>query len=93
MGLNLRYNLFHLVQAQAVYAVYREFYGKRRRTVLLEGCENAAISIYHSQNDWVVVELGSGWEWKERREAQLLVSNRLGCPGFLAFVYDGVFWG
>lgn len=93
MGLKLRYNLFYQVQAQDVYGVYREFYGKRGRTVLLEGCANDAISIYHPQNDWVVVKLDSGWEWKERREAQLLVSNRLCCPGFLAFVYDGIFWG
>lgn len=93
MGLMLRYNLFYQVQAKNVYGAYREFYGNRRRTILFEGRERDAISIYHPQNEWTVVNLGSGWEWKERREAQLLVSNRLYCPGFLVFVYDGIYWG
>jgi len=38
-------------------------------------------------------DLGSGWEWKVRREAQLFVSRTLWCPGFLIFVYDGNYWG
>jgi hypothetical protein len=41
----------------------------------------------------VVVALDSGWEWKERREAQLYVSQTLLCAGFLIFVYDGDYWG
>lgn len=93
MGLKLRYNLFYEVQAKDVYGMYREFYGNCGRTLLFKGCERDEISIYHPQNQWVVVELGSGWEWKERREVQLLVSYRLCCPGFLAFVYDGDYWG
>src|SRR5262249_55053931 len=28
-----------------------------------------------------------------RREAQLFVSKELHCPGFLIFVYDGIYWG
>lgn len=69
MGLKLRYNLFYGVQAKDVYAVYREFYGNRRRAILFEGSERDAISVYNPQNEWVIVKLGSGWEWKERREA------------------------
>lgn len=93
MGLKLRYNLFYQVQPQDVYSAYREFYGNRGRIILFEGHDRDAISIYQPQDEWVVVELGSGWEWKERREAQLLVSKRLYCPGFLAFAYDGIYWG
>lgn len=93
MGLKLRYNLFYDVQAADVYSVYQEFYGKQKRIVLFEGHAEDAISIYCSKHKWVVVWLGSGWEWQERRKVQRLVSDRLGCPGFLAFVYDGIYWG
>jgi hypothetical protein len=93
MGLFLRYNLFHKVSASLVYGAYCSFYEKRGRPLQQIGSERQSIDFYCEENDWTVVDLDAGWEWKERREAQLLVSRRLGCSGFLIFVFDGDYWG
>ena len=93
MGLTLRYNLFHGTTAVAVYGAYVSFYEERGRPLQPVGKDWRSIEFHHEHNGWVVVALDSGWEWKERREAQLFVSQRLWCPGFLVFVYDGDYWG
>jgi hypothetical protein len=93
MGLKLRYNLFHDTTAAAVYGAFVSFYQKRGRPLQLSHDDSDGYRFYREHNGWVVVDWDAGWEWKERREAQLLVSQRLCCPGFLIFVYDGDYWG
>jgi hypothetical protein len=93
MGLKLRYNLFYNTTAAAVYGAYVSFFEERDRPLRPTGNERHRIDFHHTHNGWVVVALDAGWEWEERREVQLLVSRRLLCPGFLAFVYDGDYWG
>jgi hypothetical protein len=80
----LRYNLFYSTAG----AVFEQFTSHYRRRGLA-----AEINFYRERNGWVVVELDAGWEWELRREVQLAVSDALGCPGFLVFVYDGDYWG
>jgi hypothetical protein len=93
MGLKLRYNLFHSVTAPAVYGMLLNFYAARGRPLQQTGTDDERIDVHEADNNWVVVSLDSDWEWKERREAQLYVSQRLSCLGFLIFVYDGDYWG
>lgn len=93
MGLTLRYNLFHNVSAKAVHGAYVSLYQERGRLLQSEGDELRRIDFHEQQNGWVAVDLDIGWEWKERREIQLLASRRLRCAGFLIFVYDGDYWG
>jgi hypothetical protein len=93
MGLFLRYNLFANTTAAAVYGCYTSFYAKRGRPLDRIGDERDRIEFHNEENRWVVVNLDRGWEWKERREVQQFVSQRLWCPGFLVFVYDGDYWG
>jgi len=84
MGLMLRYNLFYSTAG----AVFEQFTSNFRRRGL-----TADINFYREHNGWVVVELDLGWEWEVSRAVQLAVSDALGCPGFLVFVYDGDYWG
>jgi hypothetical protein len=93
MGLMLRCNLFHGTTAAAVYGAYVSFYEQRHRPLRVMGEDWQRIDFHCESNGWVVVSLDEGWEWKERREAQLFASRRLWCPGFLVFVYDGDYWG
>lgn len=93
MGLKLRYNLFHGTTSAAVCGAYTSFYERRGRPLQLTGGAARRLDFYQETNGWVVVSLDGGWEWKERREAQLFVSRCLWCPGFLVFVYDGSYWG
>src|SRR3954447_26442196 len=97
MGLMLRYYLFHGVTADTVSGALQSFYAARRRPLKPSNASTAisgdALTIHDADNNWVAVELDRGWEWKERREAQLFVSKRLWCPGFLICVYDGDYWG
>jgi hypothetical protein len=93
MGLKLRYNLFYNTTAPAVYGAYASFYEQRGRPLEIQGDDQRRIDFHIENNGWVLVALDGGWEWKERREAQLFVSRRLMCPGFLVFVYDGEYWG
>jgi len=80
----LRYNLFYSTAG----AVFEQFTSNFRRRGLA-----ADINFYREDNGWVAAELDRGWEWEIRREVQLVVSDALGCPGFLVFVYDGDYWG
>jgi len=66
---------------------------KEGRPLQSTGQDCQRIDFYQECDSWVVVSLDRGWEWKERREAQISVSRRLWCPGFLVFVYDGNYWG
>src|SRR5947208_1151164 len=97
MGLKLRYYLFHGVTSGAVCGALQSFYAARGRPLQeakpYTEPSDRTLDVYAVDKDWVVVGLDSGWEWKERREAQLFVSQRLWCPGFLIFVYDGDYWG
>lgn len=93
MGLKLRYQLFHDVSTENVLGAYSSFYVARQRRLLDAGSERQAITFHCEQNGWVSVDLDAGWEWKERREVQLFVSQALGCAGFLVYVYDGLYWG
>jgi len=97
MALKLRYYLFYGVTSGAVYGSLKSFYAARARPLQLSNPNaepsDESIDVYEVDNNWVVVGLDSGWEWKERREAQLFVSQRLRCPGFLVFIYDGDYWG
>lgn len=93
MGLKLRYQVFRHTTASAVYGAYLSFYESRGRPLQVTGADWQRIDFHREIDDWVVVSLDGGWEWKERRELQLSVSSRLWCPGFLIFVYDGDYWG
>ena len=93
MGLMLRYNLFYKTTGDAVCGALKSFYARRGKPLQLAGPEDKRIDVHGQDNNWVVVALDGGWEWNERREAHLFVSQRLWCPGFLVFVYDGDYWG
>ncbi|SRR6266545_1702132 len=93
MGLMLRYNLFRDVTAPAVYGMLLNFYAQRGRPLKHAGTDDERIDVHDADNGWVVVELDSGWEWNERRQAQRYVSQHLVCAGLLVFVYDGDYWG
>ena len=99
MGLALRYNLFHGVDARSVYGALSAYWASRRhrlaermpRTPPLRAADEYVL---HEQRDgWTLLSWDGGWEWTRRREAQLHVSRALGCLGLLVFVYDGRYWG
>ena len=92
LGLKLRYNLF-CSSAAPVYDAFASFYGRRGSKLQPAGDGQGSLNFYSENNGWTVVDLGSGWEWKVRREAQLFVSRTVSCAGFLVFVYDGDYWG
>ena len=92
MGLKLRYNLFRS-PAEPVYDAFATFYGQRGFKLRDADDGRGRLNFYCEHAGWTVVDLGSGWEWKVRREAQLFVSQAAWCAGFLIFVYDGEYWG
>jgi hypothetical protein len=92
VGLKLRYNLFYST-TEPVFDAFASFYGRRGRRLHAAHDESGSLNFYGEHNGWVVVDLGGGWEWKVRREAQLVVSRSVWCPGFLIFAYDGNYWG
>jgi hypothetical protein len=93
MGLKLRLNLYYQVEARAVYGAYKAFYAARGRDFLDSGNESGEFTLHDQDQNWTALSLDAGWEWSLRRQAQLEVSRRLGCKGFLIFVYDGNYWG
>lgn len=93
MGLALRYNLFHDVDAIEVLNSVKAFYSPRGFQIAQSGLERRRFDLHATRDEWAILSLDGGWEWKIRREAQLFVSKRLGCTGFLVFVYDGDYWG
>jgi hypothetical protein len=84
--------LFYAPSA-AVYEAFASFYGRRGSRLQPAEQDAARLHFYRERNGWTVVDLGDGWEWTVRREAQLFVSRTLKCPGFLIFVHDGDYWG
>lgn len=93
MGLKLRLNLYYRVDAHHVYGAYKRFYAARGRDLVESGDEFCKFTLHETDQDWTVLSLDGGWEWSERRQAQLEVSRQLNCRGFLIFVYDGDYWG
>ncbi|MBN1909509.1 MAG: hypothetical protein JW818_07220 [Pirellulales bacterium] len=93
MGLKLRLNLYYQVEARAVYGAYKGFYASIGKNLVESGDDLFKFILFEKDQDWTVLWLDGGWEWSVRREAQLEVSRRLNCIGFLIFVYDGDYWG
>lgn len=93
MGLSLKLNLFRDVHHDAVLLALREFHS--RRGFELQACEysNSSYELHEAEDNWVVLAFPMGWNWELWRAAQLFVSQRLCCCGFLIFVYDGDYWG
>jgi hypothetical protein len=88
LGLKLRYNLFHDVSAPSVWGALKSFYRGRE----LEPSDDN-YQLHEQDGRWTLLSWDGGWEWTQRRQAQLHVSERLHCPGLLVFVYDGEYWG
>jgi hypothetical protein len=93
MALNLRLNLFHQVEAAHVWGALRELYAARRASVVETTARGNDYELYALDSSWCVLDWDAGWEWKQRREAQLFVSKRLQCKGLLVFVFGGAYWG
>ena len=91
VGLKLRLNLFHDLDASDVFGALASFYGKRGASLVSERDRQRRYELYDRQGHWCVLDWDGGWEWKQRREAQLFVSERLHTAGLLIFVYDGEF--
>jgi hypothetical protein len=93
MGLVLRLNLFHDVEAADVYGALTAFYKKCGASLVEEQGKERHYQLHQRQGRWCVLEWDRGWEWQTRRAAQLFVSSRLYTAGLLIFVYDGDYWG
>jgi len=93
MGLFLRYNLFYDVTHDNVYAAYARFYAECRQPLQSSGDEQFKLTIHETENNWVAIDLDSGWERDVRQAAYLFASQLLSCPGFFVYVYDGLHWG
>jgi hypothetical protein len=88
-------NAFRGVSHVDVDAALAEFWSRHDRLVEPVPLDASvdAFGIYEQRNGWTVVSWTIGWEWKLRRQAQVHVSEALGCAGILVFVYDGDDWG
>jgi hypothetical protein len=93
VGLKLRLNLFHDQDAPDVFGALAAFYGKRGASLVEERDRQRRYDLYGRKGHWCVLDWDGGWEWKQRREAQLFVSTQLRAAGLLIFVYDGDYWG
>jgi hypothetical protein len=99
MGLKLRYNLFFAVTQHVVYKTYADFWMEHGYhltdvpTRPLAERDFATYTLYRSDGYWTLLDWCGGWEWDLRRQAQLHVSQALGCPGLLVFEFDGDYWG
>jgi hypothetical protein len=93
VGLFLRLNAFRDADAGAVFGALATFYGRRGAALIAESDERRRYDLHERRGAWCVLEWDAGWEWKQRREAQLHVSGQLGVVGILVFVYDGEHWG
>jgi hypothetical protein len=93
MGLALRLNAFRDVEAADVYGALATFYAQRGAVLVPEVERRRRYDLRERRGRWCVLEWDAGWEWTQRREAQLHVSRQLGVPGLLVFVYDGDYWG
>jgi hypothetical protein len=94
VGLFMRTNAFHGVSHVDVRAALAEFWSRHDRQVQPTPEPRVDAFALHEQRDgWTVLDWTRGWEWTLRRQAQLHVSEALGCTGLLVFVYDGDYWG
>ena len=93
VGLKLRLNLFEGVAAPDVYGALTAFYAKRGAALAAEPDRWRRYELHHRQGRWCVLDWDGGWEWKQRREAQLFVSMQLHTTGLLVFAFDGEYWG
>src|SRR5690348_3986845 len=94
MGLMLRGYLFYSVGASDVCGALKEWYAAHGIPLDTTGPVYESIGVHEPDNNWVVAELATpGWYWQERRKVGAFISERLWCPGFLVFVYDGEYWG
>ncbi|WP_432988629.1 hypothetical protein [Dactylosporangium sp. CA-233914] len=95
MGLFVRINAFRGVGHADVHAALAEFWSRHARRVEQVPADEwvDAFNLYEQRDGWTVMRWTSGWEWTLRRQAQLHVSEALGCAGILVFVYDGDDWG
>jgi hypothetical protein len=94
VGFFMRINAFRGVSHADVYAALDEFWTRHGRRIALESDQKAdTFELYEQLDDWTVLDWTRGWEWKLRRQAQLYVSEKLGCAGILVFVHDGDYWG
>src|SRR5215471_16393904 len=93
MGLNLRLNLFHDVEAPDVFGMLAAFYWQRGARLVPEERPDRRYDLHHRRDHWCVLDWDGGWEWQLRRAAQLFVSERLKAAGLLVFVHDGDYWG
>jgi hypothetical protein len=91
----MRVNAFRGVAHTDVYAALAEFWSRhdRRAEPVPPDSEVDAFELHEQRAGWTVLDWTRGWEWTLRRQAQLHVSEVLGCPGILVFVYDGDTWG
>lgn len=95
MGLFMRVSAFRGVSHADVYAALAEFWsrnGRRVDSVPLDA-RTDTFDLYEQRGGWTVLDWTRGWEWTLRRQAQLYVSETLGCAGILVFIYDGDDWG
>jgi hypothetical protein len=95
VGLFMRINAFRSVSPADVDAALAEFWSRHHRRVepVPPDAQVDAFDLHEQRDGWTVMCWTSGWEWKLRRQAQLHVSETLGCAGILVFVYDGDDWG
>lgn len=93
MGLKMRFNLFYQVPHEAVYESIAQFYSRAGKHLLNSGEEHFRYDLHKLDAEWVTLQLGGGWYWKEWQEAQVFTSQILNCTNFLFFVYDGDYWG
>ncbi len=95
MGLFIRINAFRGVSHVDVYAMLAEFWSRHDRQVepVPPDARLDAFDLYEERDGWTLMRWTAGWEWNLRRQAQLHVSEALGCAGILVFVYDGDVWG
>jgi hypothetical protein len=95
VGLFIRINAFRGVSHADVHAALAEFWSRHARQVqpVPPNTRLDAFELYEQRDSWTVLRWTSGWEWNLRRQAQLYVSQVLGCAGILVFVYDGDDWG
>jgi hypothetical protein len=93
VGLALRLNLFRDVEPTDVYGALASFYEKRGAVMVAEPDGTRSYDLHERRGRWCLLQWDGGWEWQERRAAQLHVSKQLGVPGLMVFVYDGDYWG
>jgi hypothetical protein len=94
VGLHLRLDLFRGVEAEHVNGALVSFYARFGCALTEEApASRHAWRLHQRRGDWTALLWDGGWEWEERRQMQLFVSERLRCMGLLVFVYDGILWG